>query len=226
MSARLPGAFDAAVGDRAGRPHVKVCGITRVEDALVASECGASAIGFVFWDRSPRVVSLEAAAAIAATTPRGVLRVGVFVNALPHVVRRFIAGVPLDVVQLHGDEPVEWADAFTRPVVKAVNPVDASQAPWLDTSPAAVTLLVDAVDPARRGGTGERADWDRAAALARTRPVVLAGGLRPDNVTDAVRHVVPYAVDVSSGVEASPGVKDAMRMRAFFAALAPAGAGK
>jgi phosphoribosylanthranilate isomerase len=148
-----------------------------------------------------------------------VLRVGVFVNALPHVVRRFVAGVPLDVVQLHGDEPSEWAEAFTRPVVKAVNPGDPAHAPWLATSPAVVTLLVDAVDNARRGGTGERADWDQAAVLARTRPVVLAGGLRPENAAEAIRRVGPYALDVSSGVETSPGVKDPAKLRAFFAAL-------
>lgn len=219
MSRRWPGAFDGAVGARHDRPHVKVCGITRAEDAALAAECGASAVGFVFWDRSPRAIALEAAAAIAAIMPRGVLRVGVFVNALPHVIRRFVAGVPLDVVQLHGDEPVEWADAFLRPVVKALaSPGPAADA-WCATSPETVTLLVDAIDRERRGGTGMVADWGRAADLARRRPVVLAGGLHAGNVAEAVHAVTPYALDVSSGVESSPGVKDGARMRAFFEAL-------
>lgn len=222
MRTRVPGALDAAVGDRGGRPHVKICGITRAEDAESAAACGASAIGFVFWDRSPRAVSLEAATGIAGAVPRGVLRVGVFVNALPHVVRRYVAQVPLDVVQLHGDEPVDWADAFGRPVIKAVNPADRAHEAWLAAPPGAATLLVDAVDRARRGGTGELADWEAAGALARLRPVVLAGGLRPENVAAAVAAVRPYAVDVSSGVEARPGVKDPARLRALFEALAEA----
>lgn len=217
---RVAGAFDEAVGARGARPHVKVCGITRAEDAVLAAECGASAVGFVFWDRSPRAVSLEVANAVAADMPRGLLRVGVFVNALPHVVRRYVAEVPLDVVQLHGDEPVEWAATFTRPVLKAVNPADAAHTAWLATPPDAVTLLVDAVDAERRGGTGKQADWEAAAALARRRPIVLAGGLSPENVSEAVRRVRPYGVDVSSGVEARPGIKDASAMRAFFAAVA------
>jgi phosphoribosylanthranilate isomerase len=219
---RQPGAFDEAVGERHGRPHVKVCGITRAEDAALAAACGASAIGFVFWDRSPRAVSIEAAVEAAGAAPRGVLRVGVFVNALPHVVRRYVSRVPLDVVQLHGDEPVEWADAFGRPVIKAVNPADRAHEAWLVSPPEAATLLVDAVDRQRRGGTGELADWEAARALARRRPVVLAGGLRPENVGEAVAAVRPYALDVSSGVEASPGVKDPARLRAFFEALAEA----
>lgn len=223
MTSRVPGAFDAAVGDRRGRPHVKVCGITRAEDGVVAAECGASAVGFVFWDRSPRAVTLEAAAEMAAALPRGVLRVGVFVNALPHIVRRFVAGVPLDVVQLHGDEPALWAEAFGRPVLKAVDPLEPAHAEWLATPPEAATLLVDAIDRARRGGTGALADWSRAATLARTRPLVLAGGLTAANVAAAVREVRPYGLDVSSGVESRPGVKDAGRVRAFFAALAAPG---
>lgn len=220
MTVRLAGAFDAAVVRRPGRPHVKVCGITRAADAIVAAECGVSAVGFVFWDRSPRAVSVDAAREIAAALPRGVLRVGVFVNAWPHVVRDHVARVPLDVVQLHGDEPIEWVSAFGRPLVKAVGPGDAAHEPWLHAPVEDVTLLVDAVDPERRGGTGTRADWTAAAALASTRPVVLAGGLRPDNVVEAVSTVQPYALDVSSGVESAPGVKDADLIRAFFAALA------
>ncbi len=222
---RLPGAFDEAVGERHGRPHVKVCGITRAGDGCLAAGCGASAIGFVFWDRSPRAVTLEAAAAIAAAVPRQVLRVGVFVNALPHVVRHYVARVPLDVVQLHGDEPYEWVDAFGRPVLKAVDPADPGQAPWLASAPEHATLLVDATCRERRGGTGERADWTAAAEIAKLRPLVLAGGLHAGNVAEAVRAVRPYAVDVSSGVETAPGVKDEARLRAFFDALAGERAG-
>jgi phosphoribosylanthranilate isomerase len=203
---------------RGDRPHIKVCGITRAQDALDAARCGASAIGFVFWWRSPRVVTPEAARSIAAVLPAGVLRVGVFVNALPHVVREISAFVPLDVVQLHGDEPVEWRDAFTRPLVRALRPGDAVSDAWLALSPAHVTPLMDATDPERRGGTGERADWIVAGRLAATRPLILAGGLSAANVGDAIRQVRPYGIDVSSGVEAAPGVKDQDKLVAFFAA--------
>jgi phosphoribosylanthranilate isomerase len=217
------GAFDGASARRGGAPHVKVCGITRVEDAIAAAASGASAIGFVLWGRSPRAVTIDAARAIATKAGAGVLRVGVFVNALPDVVRRAAAQIPLDVVQLHGDEPIEWADRFTRPVIKVVRTPVADDEPWLTAPVGQVTLLVDAVDPSRRGGTGERADWGEAARLASRRPLVLAGGLTPANVAQAITLVRPYAVDVSSGVEVAPGVKDAAKIAAFVDAVRTAG---
>jgi phosphoribosylanthranilate isomerase len=198
---------------------VKFCGIMREEDAVEAGRLGASAVGLVLWARSPRGVDVERARAIAQAAPAGVLRVGVFVNALPDVVRRASALIPLDVVQLHGDEPIEWADYFTRPLLKAVTSAEVATEPWLRTPAERVTLLVDAADPQRRGGTGRVADWRVARELARLRPIVLAGGLDADNVGRAVAEVAPYALDVSSGVESAPGVKDHAKMRAFMEAV-------
>jgi phosphoribosylanthranilate isomerase len=202
-----------------GAPHVKVCGLTREEDAVEAARLGASAVGFVLWAGSARGIDVPRARSIAGAVPAGVLRVGVFVNALPDVIRRASAEIPLDVVQLHGDEPIEWLDFFSRPLVKAVTSPDGTADPWLDVPAARVTVLVDAADPRLRGGTGRMADWTFARELSAGRPVVLAGGLTPGNVARAIADVRPYAVDVSSGVESAPGVKDHDRMRAFIEAV-------
>lgn len=215
----LRGAFDAAVIPPGGAPHVKFCGMTREEDAAEAARLGASAIGMVLWSGSPRGITVDRARAVAGAVSSGVLRVGVFVNALPDVVRKAAAGIPLDVVQLHGEEPVEWQDAFTRPLVKSVRVAGASRDPWLDVPAGRVTWLIDAVDPRRRGGTGQVADWPAARLLARERAIVLAGGLGPANVAEAIAAVAPYAVDVASGVESSPGVKDHEKMQAFIEAV-------
>ena len=199
------------------RVAVKVCGITRVEDAELAVALGASAIGFVFWPGSPREISPTAASAIADVVGRAVVRVGVFVNATPAAVAGTVREVGLDAVQLHGDEvPDRFRDLGARVIRAVVLRTDteveqaAALAPWM-------TVLVDAADPVRRGGTGRLASWTHAAALARHREVWLAGGLTPENVDEAIRTVQPALVDVSSGVELSPGVKDANRMRAFLA---------
>jgi phosphoribosylanthranilate isomerase len=216
---RVVGAFDGAVVARHGAPHVKFCGITREEDAAEAGRLGVSAIGMVLWAGSPRGIVVSRAREIARAVPPGVLRVGVFVNALPDVVRRASAEIPLDVVQLHGDEPIEWLDFFTRPVIKAVTSTDETVEPWVQAPPNRVTLLVDAPDTRRRGGTGCAADWPSARDLSRRRPTVLAGGLEPGNVARAIAEVAPYAVDVASGVESAPGIKDHVKMRAFIEAV-------
>ena len=199
--------------------RVKVCGITRVEDAALAIELGASAIGFVLWPRSPRAVSAAAARRIAATVPAPVVRVGVFVNADVEDVSRSMRDIGLDIAQLHGDEDVAPYLAAGLRVIRAVPLSGDDDVAAAAALPSPVTTLVDAADVIRRGGTGERANWALAAALAARRPVMLAGGLRPDNVVDAMRAVHPFAIDVSSGVEAEPGVKDATRMRSLFAAI-------
>lgn len=202
-------------------PRVKVCGITRIEDAVLAADLGASAIGFVFWPRSPRFVEPETARAIAAAMPASLVCVGVFVDQDAAYVRQTAAHVRLGAVQLHGNESVEFATALLEPVIKAVA-VQAGFVPEsLDVLPSAITVLLDAHDPERRGGTGRTIDWSVAAQAARRRPVMLAGGLTPDNVRDAIRAVRPYALDVSSGVESSPGVKDPEKLRALFNALTP-----
>lgn len=202
--------------------RVKVCGITRPGDAELAARLGAAWVGFVFWPRSPRCVEPAAARAILAGLPPHVGGVGVFVDRAPDEVNAIADEVGLAAVQLHGHESPAACRQCRRRVIKAVR-LSGGSAGGADDPDAVwpgATLLVDAFDPLRMGGTGKRADWSRAAQVARRRRLLLAGGLRADNVAEAVRRVAPYGVDVSSGVESGPGVKDPDRMRAFFAALA------
>ena len=194
---------------------VKVCGITRLEDALHAVEHGATAIGFVFWPSSPRSIDSHGAAEIIAGLPSDVTTVGVFVNETVEGIRSVVGKTGIIAVQLHGDEPPEYAHAIGCPILRSASVDDAADIG--DAWPPSTTLLVDAFDPVRRGGTGRVVDWSRAAQLARQRPIVLAGGLTPDNVADAVAVVRPYGVDVSSGVEATPGVKDPEKVSRFLA---------
>ena len=195
---------------------VKVCGLTRIEDAAAACELGAAAVGFIFWPRSPRFIDPYRARAIVRALPPFVTPVGVFVNQPADYVNGVASLVRLGAVQLHGDEDVEYIARIARPVIKAVsNGTAASSSAW----PRDAVLLVDAHDPERRGGTGLAADWDAAARLARSRRVLLAGGLNAGNVADAVAHVRPFGVDVSSGVESAPGIKDRGRMEDFFRVL-------
>ena len=195
---------------------VKICGITRMEDAEAAVALGAGAIGFVFWPRSPRAVDPERARSIAAALPPFVTTLGVFVNQAPAFVNDVAARVGLGAVQLHGDEQVGVLEQIDRPVVKAFAMAGNEDA---DAWPTRVRLLIDVHDPAQRGGTGRTVDWGRAAAIAARRPVLLAGGLNAANVADAIRAVRPFGIDVSSGVESSPGVKDHVRLRALFEAV-------
>jgi phosphoribosylanthranilate isomerase len=192
---------------------VKVCGITRAEDAEHAVARGATALGFVFWPRSPRYIAPERAAAIVRRVPAGVATVGVFVNEPVAGIRQAIEQSGISTVQLHGDEPVSYAAQLTQPLLRALDVRAAAVTDW----PLEITILLDAADPARRGGTGMRVDWARAEPLARRRRVVLAGGLSPENVDTAVELVGPWGVDVSSGVESAPGVKDPARVTAFLA---------
>jgi phosphoribosylanthranilate isomerase len=193
---------------------VKICGITRAEDARAAIDAGARALGFVFWPGSPRFIDPYRARAIVATLPAFVAPVGLFVNQPAEYVSGVAALVRLAAVQLHGDETVEYAHAIRRPLIKALTIGDA-----VDRWPESVTVLLDAHDPARRGGTGRTIDWTAAAAVAARRRILLAGGLTPDNVAEAVERVRPFGVDVSSGVERSPGVKDHGKINALFEAL-------
>jgi phosphoribosylanthranilate isomerase len=197
---------------------MKFCGITRVEDAWAAADLGAAAIGFVFAPASPRAITPEAARAIAVTLPPFLQRVGVFVDLPAADVRRIAGHVGLDAVQLHGREtPADAAAAWPR-VIKALAR-DADPAAAAAAWPEAITLLVDAASGEAPGGTGQLADWPSAAALARQRRLVLAGGLTADNVGEAIAIVRPYAVDVSSGIEVRPGEKSVARMRAFARAV-------
>jgi phosphoribosylanthranilate isomerase len=201
------------------RVRIKICGITRLEDAERAVEFGADAIGFVLWPDSPRAVTPAMAGAISRALPAFVARVGVCVDMPPEETRRIILAAALTDLQLHGDEPLEPYLSIGVRVLRAVRLVDAGDLAAAQALPVDVTPLVDAGSADLRGGTGETADWSRARTLAGHRRIVLAGGLTPANVAAAIREVRPWAVDVASGVEASPGVKSVDRLRAFFEAV-------
>jgi phosphoribosylanthranilate isomerase len=193
---------------------VKICGITRLTDALHATEHGASALGFVFWPKSPRYIDPDRAGAIISALPPTLMTVGVFVNETVEAIQDVVKRAGLTTLQLHGDEPPAYADALPWPVMRAMRAEDVATTAW----PPETTLLLDAMDASTRGGTGVRIDWDRAAAVVRGgRKVILAGGLTPDNVVEAIETVHPFGVDVSSGVEASPGVKDLDKVARFLA---------
>jgi phosphoribosylanthranilate isomerase len=194
---------------------LKICGITRLGDALHAIENGATALGFVLWPRSPRFVTPDTVSEILAALPPSVMTVGVFVNERAEEVARVMSQTKLTAVQLHGDEPLSYAASLHWPVLRSITLQTAHSV--CVTWPASTTLVLDAADPQRRGGTGERVDWPAAAQLARTRRVVLAGGLTPDNVAAAISLVRPYGVDVSSGVEDEPGAKNARKVARFLA---------
>jgi phosphoribosylanthranilate isomerase len=200
---------------------VKVCGIRRLEDALLASELGASALGFIFWPSSPRFIDPFRARPIVKALPPFVATVGVFVNQPREIVDEVVHLLSLAAVQLHGDEAPESYARVPYRVIKSVAVTSDARATSRAVAavPAPATVLLDAHDPIRRGGTGRTIDWSQAATLARSRPVVLSGGLNAENVAEAIEAVDPYAIDVSSGVESSPGVKDAAKLRALFAAM-------
>jgi len=197
---------------------IKICGITNSEDALQACACGADALGFVFYGKSPRCVTPQQAKSIIAALPAFVVTVGLFVNEAPARVREIADECGLDVIQLHGDEGPADCDFTPRRVIKALRVKDAASLAdhtLFNTS----ALLLDAWVADAYGGTGHSFNWELAAGVARQRPVILAGGLTPENVADAIRAVHPYAVDVSSGVEATPGQKDPVKVAAFINAV-------
>ena len=197
---------------------VKICGITSVDDAKAAVDAGADAIGLMFYEPSPRNLSLKVATGIASSLPPFITRVGVFVNAAKDVVHEAAQACGLDALQLHGDEPPEYCRQFTTRVIKAFRIRDAASLVALKQY-SSFTWLLDSFTPGQQGGTGATFNWDLAVqAKSAGVPIILAGGLTPENVTEAIAQVQPYAVDVSSGVESAPGRKDARKMRAFVAA--------
>lgn len=199
-------------------PRVKICGITSVRDGAIAAGAGAAAIGLVFWPSSPRHVDRGRAREIIASLPPFVSTVGVFVNQVDEA-RRIAADLRLSAVQLHGDESVDDCRGFGVPVIKAVAVRDRSAIDAALACPEEVTVLLDAHDAVKRGGTGTPIDWSIAAEIARERRIVLSGGLNAANVARAIETVRPWAIDVSSGVESAPGQKDAAKLTALFDTL-------
>ena len=195
---------------------VKICGITRSEDAMAAAGLGAHAVGFVFYARSPRHVAAARAAEIVRHLPPFTTSVGLFVNAAASDVERVLNEVPLDLLQFHGEEPAHYCAQFCRPYIKAVRVrpgVDLLQ--YAHQYEGARGLLLDAFVEGTHGGTGASFDWSLIPANLPL-PVVLSGGLNAGNVAAAIRRVRPCAVDVSSGVESAPGLKDVQKMTDFF----------
>jgi phosphoribosylanthranilate isomerase len=202
-------------------PRIKVCGIRRREDALLALAEGAWALGLVFHRPSPRAIEPAEAAQLLAEVRREAgrefLAVGVFVDWPIAALQEVVDSLVLDAAQLHGAETPEYAAAIrAREVWKAIRVNEGFDLAALERYPARVRLLLDSHRPGRPGGTGETFDWEVARAAQARRPIILAGGLRPENVAQALRAVRPDAVDVSSGVEGRPGEKDPERLRAFF----------
>lgn len=195
--------------------RVKICGITNVEDALQACACGADALGLVFYAKSPRRVTPEQACAIIQALPPLVTTVGLFVNEDPQRIRETAGFCGLDVFQLHGDERVAECDFAPRRTIKALRVQNAASLVGHQEYRTSA-LLLDAWVAGAYGGTGQCFNWELAAGVARQRPVILAGGLTPENVAAAVSAVRPYGVDVSSGVESAPGRKDPAKVAAFI----------
>jgi phosphoribosylanthranilate isomerase len=201
------------------RTRVKICGITRSDDARFAVDAGADAIGLVFYEKSPRFVTNTQAAEISQITPPFVTRVALFKDAEKLFIQSVLQQVEIDLIQFHGSETVDFCEQFKLPYIKALGMKDpACDADYLNRSvttyATAKALLLDGHAPGEAGGTGDTFDWSSVSGIAK--PVILAGGLTADNVAQAIEIVRPFAVDVSSGVESSPGIKDKEKISAFM----------
>jgi len=198
------------------RTRVKVCGITRVEDALNAVESGADAIGLVFYEKSPRYITVKKAVEIAESLPPFVSKVALFVNASDEVIRTVLDIVPVDILQFHGEESQKICQGYGWPYIKAIRMRDDVDLLKLSHVYAdASALLLDSFVEGTQGGTGQKFDWSRVPADL-DKPIILAGGLTAENVAAAITEVSPYAVDVSGGVEIEKGIKDAAKIEEFI----------
>jgi len=205
-----------------GPTKVKICGITNAEDAAVAVAAGADALGFNFYRKSPRYIEPAVARQIVVSLPPFITSVGVFVNEELTTVRSIMDACGLGLAQLHGDEPPNYCQELSRPVIKALRLKDRGSFLALAEfeGPAGVRgFIVDTFSETAYGGTGQVTDWALAAEAAKAATILLAGGLTPANVAEAIRAVRPYGVDVSSGVESVPGKKDQRKVRAFLDAV-------
>jgi phosphoribosylanthranilate isomerase len=206
--------------------RVKICGVTNIDDALLAAQLGADAVGLNFYSESPRCVSPFTAAEIIGQLPPFVSPIGVFVNWEAAPVIALAAALRLSAVQLHGDESPKLAAEIARKVsvIKAFRMGQGTALPVFSKYKCISAFLLDAAAAGKFGGTGEKTDWSRAAAAAKSHRIILAGGLTSENVAEAVRLVHPYAVDVASGIESRPGKKDPAKLRAFLTEVARANA--
>ncbi len=201
---------------------IKICGITNLEDAEAAVEAGADALGFVFYAKSPRSIEPAVAKRIIGNLPPFVLPVGVFVNHDVVIIRKVFDECGLALAQLHGDETPTFCESLGRPVLRALRLRDRSSLLALAEYKGRIGIkgfVIDAFSSQAYGGTGQTVDWSLAHEVAKVTPIILAGGLTPTNVHDAIQHVQPYGVDVSSGVEDTPQKKDHEKIRAFTQAV-------
>ena len=204
------------------RTRVKICGITRVGDGIVAAEAGADALGFVFFEKSPRYVSIDKAAEICRAIPPFVTKVGLFVDASKEEVRRVSDNVHIDLLQFHGDESPEFCRSFNLPYIKAIRAKNReSILEAIDAHSDAVGVLIDSYVPGIPGGTGNTFDWSLVPIEYRSK-IILAGGLNSENVADAITDIRPYAVDISGGVESAKGIKDSEKIDKFMKEVASA----
>lgn len=203
------------------RTRVKICGITRRQDAEFAVKSGVDAIGLVFYEPSPRALTIEQAAAITAQLSPFVSVVGLFVNATTEEVRQTLEQIPLSLLQFHGDESAEFCEQFNMPYIKAIRMQSAADLIQASKDfSAASAFLLDSYQHGVPGGTGKTFDWSMITAV--NKPLILAGGLTTENVAEAIRQVSPYAVDVSGGVEESKGLKSNNKISAFMREVANA----
>jgi phosphoribosylanthranilate isomerase len=204
-----------------GGIFVKICGITRVEDAVFASSCGADALGFIAYAKSPRFINASSVKDIIGKIPDNVMKAAVFVNPTMDEVKKYV-GAGVNVIQLHGEETAEFAEKSAKfaEVWKAIRPETRDDVLKYRDYPAC-KFLIDAFSSKAYGGTGKTADWDSARFAVENlkAPVILAGGLNPANIAEAVKAVHPYGIDVSSGVESSPGIKDHGKLKALFSEI-------
>ncbi len=201
------------------RTRVKICGISGCEDAKLVVDAGVDAVGLVFYEKSPRFVSFEVAAEISQVIPAFVSRVALFKDAEQAMIESVLERVEIDLIQFHGSETADYCEQFNRPYIKALGMKGAEHdvsylLANVEKYQSAKALLLDGHAPGEAGGSGESFDWASIAAV--DKPIVLAGGLTPDNVKQAIDLAQPFAVDVSSGVESSPGIKDKDKVAAFM----------
>lgn len=198
------------------RTRVKICGLTSIDDAKAAVDAGADAIGLMFYKPSPRYVPLSMAEQIIAKVGPFVTTTAVLVDMPAEEIKELLKRLPVQLLQFHGNEPASFCEQFERPYIKAIRmKPDLDVIAEMQQYSSAQGVLLDAYQPGVPGGTGESFDWDRVPQSS-DKPIILAGGLKPDNVETAVKQVLPYAVDVSGGVESSPGKKDANKIQQFI----------